>query len=143
LPLELSPDLQCCDRFGRLGATGGPLQPAPRGSGGAVSVQNSNASVAFGVGGVRNVRLPTYMSTTVGGGQLQLPSASSLTDMSRSALTWEVTASGRATLWRSRRGVDLGLVGDVTVPLGSQAPSGPHNPVLPGLAIWFGLAVGF
>ena len=104
---------------------------------------NSDASVAFGVNGNRNMRLSTYMSTTVGGDQLQLPAVSSLTDMSRGALTWQVTASGRATLWRSKRGVDLGVVGDVTVPVGSESPSGPHNPVLPSRAIRFGLAVGF
>jgi hypothetical protein len=89
------------------------------------------------------MRLPTYMSTTPGGDPLQLPSASSLTDMSRSAVTWEVTASGRATLWKSRRGVDLGVVGDVTVPVGSQSPSGPHIPVLPSRSIRFGVALGF
>jgi hypothetical protein len=50
------------------------------------------------------------MSTTVGGGKLQLPAASSSTDISRGALTWQMTASGQATPWRSKRGVDLGVV---------------------------------
>jgi hypothetical protein len=83
------------------------------------------------------------MSTTIGGGPLQLPAVSSLADVSRSAFTWQVTASGRATLWKSNNGVDVGLVADITIPVGSESPTGPHNPVVPSRAIRFGMTSGF
>jgi hypothetical protein len=115
----------------------------PRSIGGSFRFGSPRASVSFGALGSRDYRLPVFMSTVLAGAEIPTPALSSLTDMSRGAMTWQGTASAKATVFTSKRGVTVGVAGDVFIPIGTETPQTPHNPVLSSRAIRFGVTFGF
>ncbi|MGE0448018.1 MAG: hypothetical protein AB7Q29_00360 [Vicinamibacterales bacterium] len=94
--------------------------------------------------GRRDYRLPLFMSTTLGGGEIPSPGGAALTDMSAGQVTWQAAASVRHQLITTKRGATIGIVGEAFLPLGPQDRAGlPNNPVVAGRAIRFGVTFGF
>ncbi len=135
---------ECCAPDGPGRADTLPRATAgPRSIGGALRFRGDTSALSLGVVGTRDYRLPLFMSMEVAGAERATPALSALTDMSRGAMTWQVVGSVQRTLYTSSHGATVSAVGDVFLPVGSEAPSGPHNPTVSSRAVRFGLRFGF
>lgn len=109
-----------------------------------LDIGNRRTSVAVGVVGRRDYRLPLIMSTTFGGGDVPTPALMSLTDMSAANVTWQAIGSVRRELFTTKRGRTIGLVSDAILPFGTQINRVlPNNPTIAGRGVRFGVTFGF
>jgi hypothetical protein len=139
-------DWRCCVPAGSDDVrVSSPHHPnAPKTFGGALKFGGDAAAVSIGIIGSQNARLPQFMSTTLAGTAIPTPDVPSFSDMSRSSTRWQLVASAQKNVFTSKRGVTVGITGDVFVPVGTESPDGtPAGPLISSRAVRFGVKLGF
>lgn len=116
----------------------------PQSVGASIHVGGDHSSLSLGVIGTRYYQMPLFTSTLLAGPEIPTPAMSSLTDVSRGAITWQIVGSMTKTVFESKGGKAVGIVGDIFIPMGAQVSADvPHNPALPSRAVRIGLKFGF
>jgi hypothetical protein len=100
-------------------------------------------AISAGLLGVRNYAAPLYTATPIGGSFNAGPLTTVTPNLAIPDTQWHLTAGFERTLLTTRRGITLGLTGDVLLPVNTDPVSGEPLRVDPlsSLAVRFGFVL--